>query len=64
MLICGEQGMALSSTMPVFRALQRAITKSHEDLASTCDSNLYALRYLSAAKRAVDQAPLLLEAPQ
>jgi hypothetical protein len=44
-----QQGLPSSTTMPVFRGLQRAITKAHEDLSSACDSNLYALRYLSEA---------------
>ncbi len=53
--------MPSSSVMPVFRALQHAISRSHEDLAAACDSNLYALQYLSAARPAANggaQAPL------
>ncbi|KAK9915110.1 hypothetical protein WJX75_004822 [Coccomyxa subellipsoidea] len=55
------QAMPASRTMPVFRALQQAVTKSHEDLASACDTNLYTLRYLAAASKPALQAPQLLE---
>ena len=47
-----SQGMPSSATMPAFRALQTAVTKAHEDLASACDTNLYTLRYLCAAGNA------------
>ena len=43
--------------MPVFRALQAAVTKAHEDLASACDANLYTLRYLCAAGNATYGVP-------
>ncbi|BDA43560.1 probable periodic tryptophan protein 2 [Coccomyxa sp. Obi] len=50
------QAMPASRTMPVFRALQQAVSKAHEDLASACDSNLYTLRYLCAASKPAQQA--------
>jgi periodic tryptophan protein 2 len=51
------QGMPSSATMPAFRALQTAVTKAHEDLASACDANLYTLRYLCAAGNAAYGKP-------
>lgn len=41
----------------MFRALQQAVSKAHEDLASACDTNLYTLRYLCAASKPAQQAP-------
>lgn len=38
--------------MPVFRLLQRSLTATHDSLASTCDANLYTLRYLTTAGKA------------
>lgn len=54
-----EQAMQASATMPVFRALQQAVTKAHEDLASACDSNLYTLRYLCSAGQGRDEKHML-----
>lgn len=39
-------------TMPVFRLLQQSLTNMHDSLASTCDANLYTLRYLSMIGKA------------
>ena len=46
------QKLPSSVTMPVFRLLQRSLTAMHESLASTCDANLYMLRYLTTAGKA------------
>ena len=43
-------------TMPVFRLLQQSLTTMHDSLASTCDANLYTIRYLSMVGKA--QHPL------
>ncbi|MCL7029048.1 hypothetical protein MKW94_005878 [Papaver nudicaule] len=32
---------------PALRSLNKAITRAHQDLAETCSSNLYSLRYLT-----------------
>ncbi|RZC66734.1 hypothetical protein C5167_010421 [Papaver somniferum] len=34
---------------PALRSLNKAITRSHQDLSETCSSNLYSLRYLTSA---------------
>lgn len=43
------QKLPSSVTMPVFRLLQHSLTATHDSLASTCDANLYMLRYLASA---------------
>ena len=43
------QKLPSSVTMPIFRLLQRSLTATHDSLASTCDANLYMLRYLASA---------------
>ena len=50
------QKIPTSMTMPVFRLLQQSLTNMHDSLASTCDANLYMLRYLSTVGKA--QHPL------
>ena len=39
-----------SNALPALRALQKALTKIHEGLAMTCESNIYALEYLTTVK--------------
>jgi hypothetical protein len=51
-----------SVTMPIFRLLQRSLTAMHESLASTCDANLYMLRYLVSASK-TQRAKQLEEKP-
>ena len=50
------QKVPTSVTMPVFRLLQQSLTNMHDSLASTCDANLYTLRYLSMVGKS--QQPL------
>jgi periodic tryptophan protein 2 len=35
--------------LPALKSLQKSITKIHQDLADTCSSNEYMLKYLCAA---------------
>lgn len=42
----GSSGAA--AALPALRSLQKALTRLHEDLASTCEANLYSLRYLAS----------------
>ena len=54
------QKLPSSVTMPVLRLLQRSLAAMHDGLASTCDANLYMLRYLTTAgkaHRAKEQQP-------
>jgi periodic tryptophan protein 2 len=48
--VCIRHGDAVqrggARSMPALRALQKAVGRVHEDLASICESNLYSLRYL------------------
>ncbi len=46
----GMRGMVA----PALRALQRGLTRAHEDMAGTAEANLYTLRYLCAAGKAID----------
>ena len=53
--ICIRHGRTLqnekaSVVMPAIRAMQRVLSKTHEDLSAACDSNLYTLQYLCAAR--------------
>ena len=74
--LCVRHGAAIQSSgvggaMPALRSLQKALTRLHEDLAATCEGNMYTLDYLcSAGKQPVEQPqgkkkkkqqPLLLE---
>lgn len=49
------QTMPSSVTLPVFRSLQRVLTRLQDDLSTAAESNLYTLRYLSAAGEAADR---------
>lgn len=40
------------SLLPALKSLQKAITRLHQDLADTCNSNEYMLRYLCSASDA------------
>lgn len=42
----GSSGAA--AALPALRSLQKALTRLHEDLASTCEANLYSLQYLAS----------------
>ena len=53
--ICIRHGRTLqnekaSVVMPAIRAMQKVLSKTHEDLSAACDSNLYTLQYLCATK--------------
>lgn len=51
--LCVRHGGAVQGgaggALPALRALQKALTRLHEDLAETCEANLYSLQYLAAA---------------
>lgn len=62
------QSSGVGCALPALRSLQKALTRLHEDLAATCEGNMYTLEYLcSAGKQPVEQPqgkkkqPLLLE---
>ena len=62
--LCVRHGAAIQSSgvggaLPALRALQKALTRLHEDLAATCEGNMYTLEYLCSAGK---QQPL--EQPQ
>ena len=62
-IACLWQKAPTSATMPVFRLLQQSLTSMHDSLASTCDANLYTLRYLLMVGRA-QQPPKQLPSEQ
>lgn len=45
-------GAGAGSALPALRSLQKALTRLHEDLAATCEGNMYALEYLCSAAQA------------
>lgn len=45
-------GAGASSALPALRSLQKALTRLHEDLAATCEGNMYTLEYLCSAAQA------------
>lgn len=51
--LCKAHGTAIQQKsrdlLPALKALQKAITRIHQDLADTCSSNEYMLRYLCSA---------------
>ena len=63
------QSSGVGGALPALRSLQKALTRLHEDLAATCEGNMYTLDYLcSAGKQPMAQPqgkknkqPLLLE---
>jgi len=40
---------SMSACAPAFRAVQQAVTKLHDDIRTSTDENMYALRFLCAA---------------
>lgn len=58
--LCLRHGPAIQASpgaaLPALRGLQKALTRLHEDLSSTCESNLYTLDYLCAVGRQQQQA--------
>lgn len=48
------QGSGSGAALPALRSLQKALTRLHEDLAATCDANMYALEYLCSAGEGTD----------
>jgi hypothetical protein len=50
------QSSGVGGALPALRSLQKALTRLHEDLAATCEGNMYTLEYLcSAGKQPVEQ---------
>lgn len=51
--LCKAHGHSIQQTsrslLPALRSLQKAITRLHQDLADTCSSNEYLLRYLCSS---------------
>ncbi|KAL5729517.1 U3 snoRNP protein [Ranunculus cassubicifolius] len=54
--LCKAHGHSIQQTsrslLPALRSLQKAITRLHQDLADTCSSNEYLLRYLCTSTTA------------
>lgn len=55
--LCTRHGAAVQAAagaaLPALRSLQKALTRLHEDLAATCERNLYELEYLATAGQAL-----------
>ena len=54
--LCVRHGAAIqagggSGALPALRSLQKAVARLHEDLATTCEANMYSLQYLTTAGR-------------
>jgi hypothetical protein len=51
--LCAVHGAQLqggsAASMPSVRLLQKVLNRMHEDLASSCEGNLYTLEYLTTA---------------
>ena len=54
--LCVRHGAAIQAgggggALPALRSLQKAVARLHEDLATTCEANMYSLQYLTTAGR-------------
>jgi cobalamin biosynthesis protein CobT len=47
--------------LPALRSLQKSLARLHEDLATTCEANLYSLQYLASVGQGQQHQP---QAPQ
>ena len=45
----GSGGASMSSCAPAFRTVQQAVTKLHDDIRTSTEENMYALRFFCAA---------------
>lgn len=57
-------GAGAGSALPALRSLAKALTRLHEDLAFTCEANLYGLQYICAAAAAGGGADVVEEGEQ
>ncbi|KAL4425513.1 hypothetical protein ABPG75_009529 [Micractinium tetrahymenae] len=69
--LCVRHGAAIQasgagggSALPALRSLQKALTRLHEDLAATCEGNMYMLQYLCSAAQAGQEGAAVDEAAE